>query len=594
QKYYWRVRGYHAEDVSEWSETREFTTDTLGARPTSPTNGAEERPVRLTLSVDRVSGSTTIEYELDTLPTFDSGNLQTYDHSDSYSGKIISNLDYGQKYYWRVRGYHAEDVSGWSETREFTTNPMGATQSSPSNGSTDRTVDELTLWVSDKLNGNDSIDYQLDTTTSFNSDLLEEQSHASTYSGKTFNGLRYGQEYYWRVRGRHEEDTSEWTEPWIFKTEFELPEGPNLESPESSSVDMPYENVSLNWNSLDNVDTYQYQVSLDENFTQIIRTGNTSLIFASVSDLNPLTQYFWRVRGENVNGYSPWSDIWNFTTESIELEEPVLSSPADESIINNDAVTFEWDEVFGASEYVLELSVDESFESSVSSFSTDNNEWEVTGLPMNYTFYWRVKATDASNEGSWSEVWSFNLQEQSLDSPALVSPENNADEINPEHVTFQWTTIEGATNYRLEVSLNDDFESLFFTSTTDLTTLDVNGFQCEAAYYWRVKALDGSIESDWSDTWSYTTTSCSGVGFINPNAVTLYPNPANDYIMLDYSNEFNKEIELKIFSINGALVNSHRITKNNRVSIKNLSAGIYIVQLIHDRTVVGSVRFVKK
>ncbi len=580
-------------DISEWSETREFTTDSLGAKPSSPSNGSVDRPVKLTLSVNRVSGSTTIEYELDTVPTFDSDYLSTYNHSDAYSGKIITNLEYGQKYYWRVRGYHDLDISEWSETREFTTDTLGATQSSPSNGSIERPVDELTLWVS-KIDGNEHIDYQLDTTASFNSDLLEEQSHAATYSGKTFNGLRYGQEYYWRVRGRHEEDTSEWSEPWTFKTEFELPVGPTLESPENDSVDATYENLSLTWNSLDNVDTYQYQVSLDENFTQIISTGNTSLTFTNVSYLYPLTQYYWRVRGENANGYSPWSDEWKFTTESVDLDAPLLSSPANETIIYADAVTFEWDEVFGASGYDLELSVDENFESSVSSFSTDNTEWDVSGLPMDYTFYWRVKATDASKEGPWSEVWSFTVQEQSLDSPTLVSPENNTDNMDPEQVTFQWSTVEGATNYTLEVSLDDVFESIFFSSTTESATEDVNDFQCETVYYWRVRANNEETESDWSDTWSLTTTSCTGVDLINSNTVTLYPNPANDYIMLDYPNGLNEDVDLKIFSINGVLVYSSTYKQNIRVNIENLATGVYIAQLTQNVNVLVSERFVKK
>ncbi|MFO8022303.1 MAG: hypothetical protein R6U65_07550, partial [Perlabentimonas sp.] len=146
QTYYWRVRAKNDTEESDWSEVWTFSINEYGATPSSPSNGSVDRPVKLTLSVNKVSGSTTIEYELDTVPTFDSDYLSTYSHSDAYSGKIITDLDYGQKYYWRVRGYHDVDISEWSETREFTTDSLGAKPSSPSNGSVDRPV-KLTLSV---------------------------------------------------------------------------------------------------------------------------------------------------------------------------------------------------------------------------------------------------------------------------------------------------------------------------------------------------------------------------------------------------------------------------------------------------------------
>jgi len=208
-----------------------------------------------------------------------------------------------------------------------------------------------------------------------------------------------------------------------------------------------------------------------------------------------------------------------------------------------------------------------------------------------------VKAVNGSIESEWSEVWSFlteDCSEDPLNAPTLISPANNTDDENVEQIAFQWSDVNSATNYTSEISLDDSFESLFFTSTTNSTSQIVASFTCETLYYWRVKANNDGTSSEWSDTWSFTTTSCTGVGLIYSNTVTLYPNPANDYIMLDYSNEYNKQMELKIFSINGALVYSHRATKNKRISIKSLSAGIYIIQLIHNRTLVGSVKFVKE
>ncbi|MFP4556744.1 MAG: hypothetical protein ACLFNU_07725, partial [Bacteroidales bacterium] len=210
QTYYWRVKAKNDSDESDWSEQWPFSINEYGATPSNPSNEAIDRPVELTLSVNKVSGSTTIEYELDTLPTFDSGNLQTYDHSDSYSGKIISNLDYGQKYYWRVRGYHAEDVSEWSETREFTTDTLGARPTSPTNGAEERPV-RLTLSV-DRVSGSTTIEYELDTLPTFDSGNLQTYDHSDSYSGKIISNLDYGQKYYWRVRGYHAEDVSEWSE----------------------------------------------------------------------------------------------------------------------------------------------------------------------------------------------------------------------------------------------------------------------------------------------------------------------------------------------------------------------------------------------
>ncbi|MDD4386113.1 MAG: hypothetical protein PHD06_13140, partial [Bacteroidales bacterium] len=206
ETYYWRVRAKNETATTAWSDTWTFTTNPLGASPSSPSNGSENTDVSLILSTSKVAGATTIEYEVDVVPTFDSGQLQTYSHPFNYSGPRVSNLQYGQTYYWRVRGLHAVDTSDWSDTWSFTTNALGATPSSPANGSVNMGV---SVYLSvNNVAGSTTIGYEVDVVPTFNSDQLKTYSHSNSYSGQTIHNLQYNQTYYWRVRGLHDADTS--------------------------------------------------------------------------------------------------------------------------------------------------------------------------------------------------------------------------------------------------------------------------------------------------------------------------------------------------------------------------------------------------
>ncbi|MDD4673394.1 MAG: T9SS type A sorting domain-containing protein [Bacteroidales bacterium] len=684
QTYYWRVRGLHVADTSDWAETRSFTTNPLGATPSSPSNGSENRDVSLLLSVNKVYGSTTIEYELDTVPTFNSEQLQTYSHSDSYSSQRVSNLQYGQTYYWRVRGLHAADTSDWAETRSFTANPLGATPSSPASGSVDRPI-SLTLWVN-KVTGSENIDYQLDTTDSFNSALLQEYTHSDSYSGQPVADLRYGQKYFWRVRGWHDADESDWSSVWDFTTGFELTEGPALVSPENNAIDIPYVSVAMIWASLAGIDTYQYQLSEDMGFTAIVKSGETSLTFTSAENLTPSKTYYWRVRGENVNGYSPWSSIWAFTTAAVELappiqlspednatitedevdlvwdevfgasgyrvqvspsesfdsgvaeflaegtahpitglsagltyywrvsafdnavesgwsdtwsftytepslEVPLLVSPQDNATITEDEVDLVWDEVFGASGYRVQVSPSESFDSGVAEFLTEGTVHPITGLSAGLTYYWRVSAFDNAVESGWSDTWSFTYTEPSLEVPLLVSPQDNATGVGLEEVSFSWTEILEANTYTIEISEDESFENLYYTTSTSSTSQVVSELVHETTYFWRVNASNESLTSDWSEVWSFVTIQCTGVDEFSPSIFTVYPNPAKSYISIDIDG-VAPNATVEIYGTLGQLIISKPFCPN--LDISGLNSGVYVLQVRVDGAIIGKTRFVKE
>lgn len=98
-----------------------------------------------------------------------------------------------------------------------------------------------------------------------------------------------------------------------------------LISPANQSVNITL-SPTLEWNQLNQLEDYEFQLSLSSNFESLVTSGTTTNAFSvQISNLNPNTVYYWRVRA-NVDGQvSLWSDIWSFTTNnSLSLTETEL------------------------------------------------------------------------------------------------------------------------------------------------------------------------------------------------------------------------------------------------------------------------------
>jgi|GEM_PF-728595 len=66
------------------------------------------------------------------------------------------------------------------------------------------------------------------------------------------------------------------------------------------------------------------------------------------------------------------------------------------------------------------------------------------------------------------------------------------------------------------------------------------------------------------------------VPIIDEKAIRLYPNPAADYLNVSIEGEFQENLFLEIYGINGALLHEREINSNNeRVSIDRFESGLY-------------------
>ncbi len=500
QTYYWHVRGCHVNDTSQWSATWSFTTAD-GIVLTAPSNGATNQSVYMMIDWSYFTGCASYDWEVDTTINFNSTLYQNGNASNSYD--YATNLYYNTEYFWRVRGLHSQDTTQWSDIWSFTTN-NGITLTSPANGATNISISP----VLDYYYSEGCLGYlcEVDTSLYFNSDVYQLFESSAGTSQVSASGLLYGTTYYWRAAPRNAVDTAGWSPVWSFTTAYELTDAPVLISPADESIDISYTAANLDWNASTGAVTYQYQYSADPTFETGVHSYNTSMISGTFTDLYPHTTYYWRVRGANANGYSPWSEVWEFTTESADLVPPVLVSPTDNAInVDPDNIIIDWNSVFGASGYIYEITDDENFVSGVVTQMVTETYKEVLGLAYGTEYFWRVKSTDGAVESDWSEVWSFTTEYLWLNTPVLVSPADNTTDLDFNSVTINWNSVAGASSYIYEYSTDETFVSDVTSDIITAILFEILSLDPNTEYFWRIKATDGMLESAWSEVWSFTT-----------------------------------------------------------------------------------------
>ena len=112
------------------------------------------------------------------------------------------------------------------------------------------------------------------------------------------------------------------------------------------------------------------------------------------------------------------------------------------------------------------------------------------------------------------------------------------------------------------------------------------------ALYFEFKTNEKNIYDGWT---FYYDTDVTGVNsFEKENRVNIYPNPSNDDIFIEVSdNLFNGKMQL--YDIYGKLLKEQIFTENIlQVDIKNLASGLYFVKIIDDKNGVVLKKIVKE
>lgn len=217
---------------------------------------------------------------------------------------------------------------------------------------------------------------------------------------------------------------------------------PRLVNPANDTTGI-LSSYDFTWNKSLGASNYRIQISTDSLFNNLTINDSTLLgtdSVKSISGLNSLTWYYWRMNSKSVNGLSLWSDTRKFKI----LGQPnhaILAEPVNNSVDQEFNITFKWyktseqtatvikkqntnikyninskvqrknDSRFfpdAVSKYWFEYGTDSTFANVIKRDSTLSDTLIlVSGLNMRTKYYWRVKSKNEIGWGNFSPDWNF-------------------------------------------------------------------------------------------------------------------------------------------------------------------------------------------
>lgn len=347
----------------------------------------------------------------------------------------------------------------------------------------------------------DEYTFQLSEDSTFNS-LVENTTLSTTQF--LVDSLDYLTKYFWRVKASNLGGESAWSDTLSFTTIIEKPEIPVLLAP-VDGVTKTDTTVSLSWNSALRADAYVLQISRFSDFSSLDYSTPVFDTTYSQDNLQFLTDYYWRVRAVNDGGESDFSPARTFQTKAVPASVPMLISPADQTVDTDTSLTLIWTSAEGAISYEYQLATDAEFSSLISGSNT-GTDTSATIADLSYLteYFWRVRAIGAQDTSDYSEPFSFTTKIALPEQPMLLSPADGVT-AQPLSLDLVWATASRASEYQVEVSESSDFSVLISDQTTSDTTFTATGLENLTDYFWRVKSINTTGESAYSEIRTFQT-----------------------------------------------------------------------------------------
>jgi serine protease AprX len=163
-------------------------------------------------------------------------------------------------------------------------------------------------------------------------------------------------------------------------------------------------NYTVSWTASAGATNYLLQEDDNAAFSSPVTAFSGAATSTAISG-KPVGTYYYRVRAANVYGVSAWSNIRSVVVAS------APAAPTLNPINNADGdgnYTVSWTASAGATNYLLQEDDNAAFSSPVTAYSGAATSTAISGKP-NGTYYYRVRASNASGDSAWSNTQSVTV-----------------------------------------------------------------------------------------------------------------------------------------------------------------------------------------
>jgi hypothetical protein len=222
----------------------------------------------------------------------------------------------------------------------------------------------------------------------------------------------------------------------------------------------------------------------------------------TVSGLGSGKRYWFRVRAQNSQDTSPWSNVDNATTKDTKAAAPTALTA---TAVSQDQINLAWtDNSNNEDGFKIYRSTDGTNYAAIKTVGINVRTYSNTGLTGNRKYYYKVYAYNTIGNSSASNVASDTTAPQA---PTTLTVSAVAGTTNWNRLNLSWVDNANAeVGFKVErgTAAAGPFSQIA-TTAASVTTYQDSGLAATTTYYYRVRSYNANGNSDYSNIASRAT-----------------------------------------------------------------------------------------
>ncbi|MBD2700809.1 fibronectin type III domain-containing protein [Spirosoma sp. BT702] len=411
-------------------------------------------------------------------------------NATSYEDK---NLSASTQYCYRVRAVNGAGNSGYTDIQCATTQapPLGAPQNLVAAAASTTQINLSWTGVAN-ITG-----YQLERSTDGNNwaKIADPANNATSYEDKN---LAPNSRYYYRLRAVNGGGPG----PYSNVADATTPDTPPAAPARLTATAVTFSQINLQWADLSNNESrFEIERSTDgTSFTKIADVGANATSYED-KNLQPQTRYYYRIRAVNAAGSSGYSNVADATTP---VGPPAAPQNLVATAVSITQINLTWTAVPNATNILIERSPNGNDGwTQIASVAGNVTTYEDKNLSQNTRYFYRIRATNTSGNGPYSNVANAITPDAPPAAPArLTAAAALATQIN-----LVWADLSNnESGFEIERSADGNTGwTKIGDAAANATSFQNIGLTPNTRYFYRIRAINAAGQSAYSNVADATT-----------------------------------------------------------------------------------------